>query len=301
MRRAVAELASGVLEYRVAEIRVKNLDQPDATLEFPRLTVQQVDLGDITVGLTRVEPGWRWSNDVRPQVGGDWCEARHVGVVLSGRFAATMRDGTTVEFGPNDVFEIPPGHDGFVVGDKPCVQIEWAGLRAFAGFRLLGAQTRSLATLLFTDIVDSTPVVARIGDGAWRDLLSTHFEAARGAIEQHLGREVNTTGDGLLATFVGPAAALLCAADIRRLARREGIAIRASVHVGEVELVGNDVRGIAVHEAARILSEAGPDEILVSETTRALAHASGLAFDSRGARVLKGLPGQWSLFSFVEA
>jgi class 3 adenylate cyclase len=284
----------------VAEIRVKNLERPDATVEFPRLTVQQVDLGDVTVGLTHAEPGWRWSNDVRPQVGGDWCEARHVGVVLSGRFGATMRDGTTVEFGPNDVFELPPGHDGFAIGDEPCVQIEWAGLRAFAGYRLLGAQGRSLATLLFTDIVDSTETAARIGDGAWREVLSTHFETARGAVEQHLGREVNTTGDGLLATFVGPAAALQCAAAIRRLARAEGLEIRASVHVGEVELVGNDVRGIAVHEAARILSEAEPDEILVSETTRALAQAAGLGFDPRGARELKGLPGEWSLFSFVE-
>ena len=123
---------------------------------------------------------------------------------------------------------------------------------------------------------------------------------ARAAVEQHLGREVNTTGDGLLATFDGPAAALYCAAAIRRLAQAEGIAIRASVHVGEVELVGNDVRGIAVHEAARIMGEAGPDEILVSETTRALALASGLAFESRGTRTLKGLPGEWSLYSFLE-
>ena len=279
---------------------MKNLDRPDTKVELPRITVQQVDLGDITVGLTHVEPGWRWSNDVRPQVGGDWCEARHVGVVLSGRFGATMRDGTTVEFGPKDVFEIPPGHDGFVVGDEPCVQIEWAGLRAFAGYHLLGAHGRSLATLLFTDIVDSTAVVARIGDSAWRDKLSTHFEATREAVEVHLGREVKTTGDGLLATFVGPAAALQCAARVRRLARREGIAIRASVHVGEVEVVGNDVRGLAVHEAARIMGEAGPDEILVSETTRALAQAAGLGFEPRGKRALKGLPGQWTLFSFVE-
>ena len=106
---------------RVAEIRVKNLDRPGRDAGVPRLTVKQVDLGDITVGMTHLEPGWRWSNDVRPEVGGDWCEARHVGVVLSGRFGVTMRDGTTVEFGPNDVFEIPPGHDGFVVGDEPCV------------------------------------------------------------------------------------------------------------------------------------------------------------------------------------
>jgi len=284
----------------MAEIRTKNLDDPDVTLQLSRLTVQQVELGDFTVGLTRVDPGWRWSTDVRPEVGGDWCQARHVGVVLSGRFAATMQDGTTVEFGPYDVFEIPPGHDGFVIGDEPCVQLEWAGLRAFAGYRMLGARTRSLATLLFTDIVESTALAARLGDGAWRDLFSTHLEAARGAVDEHRGREVNTTGDGLLATFDGPAAALRCAADIRRLAEEEHIAIRASVHVGEVELVGDDVRGIAVHEASRIMGEAGPDEILVSETTRALALASGLRFEPHSTTELKGLPGQWPLFSFVE-
>ena len=280
--------------------RAKSLTSPDETLAFPGLTVQQVDLGDVTVGHIVMEPGWRWYANVRPQVGGDWCEARHVGVVLSGRFGITMRDGTTLEFGPQDVFEIPPGHDGYTLDDEPCVQIEWSGLRAFAGFRLAGTHNRALVTLLFTDLVDSTVMANRIGDVAWRDLLSAHYEATRAELERHHGHEVNTTGDGLLATFDGPAAALRCASAIRRTAAREDLQVRASVHVGEVELVGTDVRGIAVHEAARILSEAGKNEILLSATTRALAASSGFLFQYRGTRVLKGLEGEWELFAFID-
>jgi class 3 adenylate cyclase len=211
-----------------------------------------------------------------------------------------MRDGTTLQFGPDDVFEIPPGHDGYTLGDEPCVQIEWSGLRAFAGFRLAGTHNRALVTLLFTDLVDSTAMAKRLGDVAWRDVLSAHYEAARVALERHHGHEVNTTGDGLLATFDGPAAALRCAAAVGRAAGREGLQIRASVHIGEVQLVGTDVRGVAVHEAARILSAAAADEILVSTTTRALAGNAGFVFRPRGTHILKGLPGEWELFACFE-
>ncbi len=159
--------------------RAKNLMSPDETLNFPGISVQQVDLGDLTVGRIVTEPGWRWYTHVRPHVGGDWCEARHVGVVLSGRFGIVMRDGTTLQFGPEDVFEVPPGHDGYTLGEEPCVQIEWSGLRAFAGFRLAGTYNRALVTLLFTDLVDSTLMANRLGDVAWRDLLSNHYEATR--------------------------------------------------------------------------------------------------------------------------
>jgi class 3 adenylate cyclase len=285
----------------VPQARARNLGLPDATVEFPNIIVQQVDLGDITVGRVTLQPGWRWYDHVRPRVGGDWCEARHVGVVLSGHFGVTMRDGTKLEFGPDDAFEIPAGHDGYTLGDEPCVQIEWSGLRAFTGFSLIGASGRTLATLLFTDIVDSTATAALVGDKAWRELLSSHYEAARAAVERYHGHEVNTTGDGFLSRFDGPAAALHCAAEIRRTAKLEGIGIRASVHVGEVELVGTDVRGIAVHEAARIMSAAAPNEILVSATTRALAHGSNLDFRAVGARALKGLDGDWELFAYDEA
>jgi class 3 adenylate cyclase len=283
----------------MAELQSKDLNQPDEVVEMPGVTVRQVDLGDFTVGRLVVEPGWRWSTHVRPRVGGEWCQARHVGVILSGRLGIVMEDGTTLELGPDTVFEIPPGHDGWTIGDEPCVQIEWTGLRAFAGYQFTGTSGRALVTLLFTDVVDSTVTAARLGDRAWRELLSSHYESIRTELERYGGREVNTTGDGLLATFDGPAGALRCASAISRSSEREGLKIRASVHVGEVELVGGDVRGVAVHEAARIMSAAGPNEILVSATTRALAGSAGLTFESRGTRELKGLPGAWELFALV--
>jgi len=284
----------------MVEARAKNLMSPDETAEFPGLKAQVIDIGDVTVGRIVMEPGWRWYTHVRPHVGGDWCEARHVGVVLAGQFGIVMRDGTTLEIGPEDVFEIPPGHDGYTIGDEPCIQIEWSGLRAFAGFRLAGTYNRALVTLLFTDLIDSTVTANRLGDVAWRDLLSTHYEATRAALERHHGHEVNTTGDGLLATFDGPAAALHCALAISREATRENLSIRACVHVGEVELVGTDVRGIAVHEAARILGKATANEILLSSTTRALAGNLGFTFQNRGTHLLKGLQGDWELFACLE-
>ena len=276
----------------------KSLGTPDDVIEFPGMKARIVELGDLTVGELVSQPGWRWSTHVRPTVGGDWCQARHVGIVLSGRLGIVMSDGSEFEFGPHDVFDVPPGHDGYTVGDEPCVQIEWAGLRAFAGFPT-GIHSRVLATLLFTDLVDSTEIAARLGDSRWRELLSTQFEAARAELERFGGREVKTTGDGMLATSDGPARALHCAAAIRRTANRHDLHIRAGVHVGEVELVGEDVRGVTVHEAARIMAAAGEDEILVSDLTRALAGASGLAFDDRGTRTFKGLEGEWRLAAFV--
>lgn len=277
---------------------VKSLDRPDEVVEFPGFTGSIVELGDLTVGRMVAEPGWRWSTHVRPTVGGEWCQARHIGHVISGRMGALLSDGTQLEFAPGDVFDIPPMHDGFTIGDEPCVHIEWAGLRAFAGFPT-GIRSRVLATLLFTDIVSSTELAAQLGDARWRELLSHYFEAMRRELERFRGREVNTTGDGMLATFDGAARALHCAAAIRRLANREGLHVRAGVHVGEVEVVGSDVRGVTVHEAARIMAAAAADEILVSDMTRALAGASGLAFDDRGAHTLKGLDGEWRLAAFV--
>jgi class 3 adenylate cyclase len=284
----------------MADALLKSLEIPDDVIEFPGMDARIVELGDLTVGRLVSQPGWRWSTHVRPTVGGEWCQARHVGIVLSGRLGVVLSDGTSYEIGPNDVFDIPPGHDGFTIGDEPCVQIEWAGLRAFAGFPT-GIHSRVLATLLFTDVVDSTAIAARLGDNRWRELLSRHFETARAELERFGGREVTTTGDGMLATFEGPARALHCAAALRRSTSRDGLRIRAGVHIGEVELVGNDVRGVTVHEASRIAAAAAPDEILVSDLTRALAGASGLVFEDRGTHTLKGLEGEWKLAAYVEA
>ena len=94
-----------------------------------------VEIGGMTVSRTVQDPGWRWSEHVKPVVGGEWCEARHVGVVVSGNWGAILRDGTEIEFGPGDVYDIPPGHDGYTIGDEPCVLIEWMGMRALAGQR----------------------------------------------------------------------------------------------------------------------------------------------------------------------
>ena len=210
-----------------------------------------------------------------------------------------LQDGTALRFGPNDVVDIPPGHDAWVVGDEPFVQLEWTGLHTFIGTHSAGGGV--LATLLFTDLVDSTAAAARLGDLRWRELLSSHFAAARSALDRFGGREVKTTGDGLLATFDGPARALRAATAIRAAARNDGLGVRAGIHVGEVELVAGDVRGVAVHAAARILARAGEGEILVSETTRVLARGTGLEFEDRGTHELKGLNGEWRLFAFVPA
>jgi class 3 adenylate cyclase len=282
----------------MADVLRKNFDDPDEVIDVPSVRVQVVALGDLTVGRMVNEPGWRWSTHMKPIVGGEWCQARHVGFIISGRLGIEFEDGTGAEFGPGDVFDIPPGHDGFTVGDEPCVQVEWSGLRAWAGFPT-GIHSRVLATLVFTDLVDSTALAARLGDARWRELLSELFEASRRELERFGGREVDTTGDGMLARFEGPARALHCAAALHRCAERHDVTIRIGVHVGEVELVGADVRGLAVHETARIMATAGPGEIVVSELTRALAGASGLTFEDRGTHELKGLDGEWHLYAYT--
>ena len=172
------------------------------------------------------------------------------------------------------------------------------GIRAWAGFPT-GIHSRILATLVFTDLVDSTAMAVELGDTRWRTLLSELFEASRHELERFGGREVATTGDGMLATFDGPARALHCAAALVRCAKKHAVEIRVGVHVGEVELVGSDVRGVAVHETARVMAAADPGEILVSDMTRALAGASGLRFEDRGTREFKGLDGEWRLAAFV--
>jgi class 3 adenylate cyclase len=282
----------------VADVVSKSFARPDDVVEFPYIRTRIVELGDLTVGELVSQPGWRWSEHMRPTIGGEWCQARHVGYIISGRVGIDFQDGTSVEFGPGDVFDIPPGHDGYTVGDEPCVQIEWMGIRAWAGFPT-GIHSRVLATLLLTDLVDSTTMAAQLGDSRWRALLSELFQASRNELERFGGREVATTGDGLLARFDGPARALHCATALLRCADRHGVEIRVGVHVGEVELVGTDVRGIAVHEAARIMSAAAPGEVLVSDMTRALAGATGLRFEDRGAHELKGLDGEWRLAAFI--
>ena len=159
------------------------------------------------------------------------------------------------------------------------------------------ADDRVLATVLFTDIVDSTRKAAEIGDRDWHALLDAHDAVVRSQLARFRGREVNTSGDGFLAMFDGPQRAIRCAISIRDAVQALGIEVRAGLHTGECELRGDDIGGIAVHIGARVSALAGPNNVLVSSTLRDLVIGSGLEFEDRGAHELKGVPGEWHLFA----
>jgi class 3 adenylate cyclase len=156
---------------------------------------------------------------------------------------------------------------------------------------------RMLATVLFTDIVDSTRRAAELGDSAWRTLLERHDGLMRQHLSRNRGREVKRTGDGFLATFDGPARAIRAAAAAADDLRALGLEVRAGLHTGECEVMEGDVGGLAVHIAARVLDQAGPGEVLVSSTVKDLVVGSGIEFDERGSRELRGVPGEWRLFA----
>ena len=156
---------------------------------------------------------------------------------------------------------------------------------------------RVLATVLFTDIVGSTRMAAEIGDSNWRALLDAHDAVVRSQLARFRGREVNTSGDGFLATFDGPQRAIRCAMAIRDAVQPLGIEVRAGLHTGECELRGDDIGGIAVHIGARVSALAKANDVLVSSTLRDLVIGSGLEFDDRGMHTLKGVPGEWHLFA----
>ena len=164
------------------------------------------------------------------------------------------------------------------------------------GSRPVHEPDRVLATVLFTDIVGSTERAAELGDSRWTGLLEQFYGAARTEMERFRGREIKTTGDGFLATFDGPARAVRCAQSVGTAAGSLGLSMRAGLHTGECELMESDIGGIAVHIGARVMAEAGPGEVLVSSTVKDLVAGSGLTFEDRGARKLKGVPDEWRLF-----
>jgi class 3 adenylate cyclase len=163
------------------------------------------------------------------------------------------------------------------------------------------ADDRVLATVLFTDIVDSTRRAAEMGDRDWHALLDAHDAVVRVQLNRFRGREVNTSGDGFLAMFDGPQRAIRCAMAIRDAVQALGIQVRAGLHTGECEIRDDDIGGIAVHIGARVSALAGPNDVLVSSTLRDLVIGSGLQFEERGAHTLKGVPGEWRLFAVASA
>lgn len=188
------------------------------------------------------------------------------------------------------------GDDHFPwVGDQEAILDE---VQEFlTGVRPAPEADRLLVTVLFTDIVGSTEWAARLGDRAWKEMLDQHHGLVRQELHRFRGREVDTAGDGFLATFDGPARAIRCACRIRDGVRRLGIEIRAGLHTGEIEVTGEEIMGIAVHIGARVAAAAQPGEVLVSSTVKDLVAGSGILFADRGAHVLKGVPGEWHLFA----
>ena len=197
---------------------------------------------------------------------------------------------------PDARLVVLPGADGPLTWEDP--EVTLGHIEEFlTGVRGTVPATRVLATVLFTDIVASTERAAELGDRRWRELLQVHDDLGRRLVERWGGRVVKTTGDGLLASFDGPGRAIACAVSLREQLGDIDLRLRAGLHAGEVELRGDDVAGIAVHIAARIMAEAGPGEILVSRTVHDLVAGSDVALADRGSRRLKGVDGDWQLFT----
>ena len=226
----------------------------------------------------------------------------------------TVRVPTLVVQYTNDSF-LPPSNGKYVADHIPGAKyVELPGRNIYhfvepwrasfqevaqflTGEKAAVADDRVLATVLFTDIVDSTRRAAEMGDRNWRALLDAHDTVVRAQLDRFRGREIGTAGDGFLATFDGPQRAIRCAMAIRDAVRALGIEVRAGLHTGECEIRGDDIGGIAVHIGARVSALAGPNEVLVSSTLKDLVIGSGLEFDDRGTRQLKGVPGEWHLFA----
>jgi class 3 adenylate cyclase len=281
----------------MGRITHRNLDTPDEVLEFPRLRVNLVRVGSLTIGRGIVEPGFRWSTHVRTEADEPFCQVHHLQMLLSGRFAVEMADGEHVEIEPGEVFDVPPGHDAWVVGDEPAVLLDFLG-----NIDQLGRPTttdRMVTTLVMTDIVDSTATASRLGDNTWKQLLAEHNRLVRSRLERYLGKEVNTTGDGFLAMFASARGAIRCAMSIRDATAGIGLPVRIGVHTGEIELLPGDIGGVAVHAAARVMALGGASDIMVSSSTRSLVDDDALHFESTGEQELKGLSAPLGVFALM--
>ena len=276
----------------------RSFAEPENVRKFPHGSVKTISLGEFIIGEFLFEPGWRWSAAVKPIAGTPSCQVRHIGYAVSGHLHVEMSDGTTADIKAGDAYEIPPGHDAWVVGDETYRGVEFSGARTFAiPPEEIGGGV--VATLLFTDIVGSTATQDRVGDARWRDLILEHNAAMREELDRHRGRELSTTGDGFLAMFDSASRAVRCGMAMARASSESELNIRVGCHTGEVEFVGGEARGVAVHVAARVLGLAGAGEVYVSGTTRDLLAGSGIGVQSAGSHELKGLTGLREVFRIV--
>jgi class 3 adenylate cyclase len=281
----------------MARLQSKRFDEPDELVRLPLVTVQVVLLGEAHVARLVHEPGWSWAEHVKPVAGTPSCQHHHQGVVLQGQVEIETETGARRILRAGEAFEVPPGHDARVIGDEPFVTIEYGGVHGWA--KPAEAGERFVATLLVTDIVDSTKVAVRLGDAAWKELLARHNEGVRIQLDRFRGVEVNTTGDGFLAFFDGAARAVRCAAIISKHAEQDGLQVRAGVHSGEVERDADNLRGVAVHAVTRIAALAGPGDVLVSAPTASLLEGAGLQLEDAGEHELKGLAGARRIYRLL--
>ena len=199
---------------------------------------------------------------------------------------------------PGAVLKELPGRDAISFGDGHEALVE--AVESFIGGTTPRQKVeRALSTVLFTDIVESTEHAARLGDHHWRSKLEEHETLTRKLVAGHGGKAIKSTGDGFLATFDGPARGVRCAAELVAQIKSSGLELRAGLHTGEIELIGDDVGGMAVHIGARIGALGGPGEVLTSSTVRDLVVGSGIEFEPRGEVELKGVPGTWSVHAAV--
>jgi class 3 adenylate cyclase len=276
----------------------KRFDEPDEVVALPLAREEVVILGEVHVGRTTHQPGWSWEEHVKPVAGTPTCLHHHQGFIVSGRMQIETDDGAVRILVPGDAFDVQPGHTARVVGDEPCVTIDFAGVRGWGKPPELGE--RVVATLLVTDIVNSTAAAVRLGDARWKTLLGGHSDRVRVELDRFRGLEIHTTGDGFLVMFDGASRALRCAAAIVQVAGIDGLEVRAGVHSGEVERDGRTLRGVAVHAATRIASLAQPGEVLVSDSSVALLEGSSLELEDAGEHDLRGLPGRRRLYRLAE-
>jgi class 3 adenylate cyclase len=276
----------------------KSLDLPDETRTLPNGRTDIWNLGDFVVGRITFQPGWQWSKDVKPIAQTEWCEYHHLGLVMEGVLHYITPDGLEMEVGPGMLYEILPGHDAWVVGDQVVIQYDFAGMRTFA-LPAAARSERTLATLVCTDIVDSTAMAERVGPGAWAAMLADLNAESRRCIDRFRGRLAATTGDGIIGMFDGAERAIECAAMIRDAADRLGFGLRIGVHTGEVELIPDNIRGVAVHVLSRVTALAAAGEVLVSGTTYELVADSDLRFEDRGRHELKGVSGARQIWALL--
>ena len=279
-------------------LQTKSFATAGEVRRFPNGYTNVLRLDETVVGYGVYEPGWRWTADMPGIAGSANCQLHHVGFAVSGKLHVVADDGQEMEVTAQSVYEIPPGHDAWVVGDEPFITVDWTSARTWAvSPEVLGEG--EIVTVLFTDIVGSTAIVRQIGDQSWRERLAVHHAQMRSHLNVFRGREIKSTGDGMLAVFDRPANAVRCAEAMAATSRAMDLPLRAGLNTGEVEFLGHDARGLAVHTAARVMSLGGADDVLVSSTTRELLEGSGIELEEAGEHELKGLPGVRRVFKLA--